>query len=222
MLNEVSLFCVKYKIVIPHMKDLFVLQGRSRRNVEGKTNLHHYRIEVLYEVIDMQLQELNNRFNEVNTELLCMSCLDPSNSFSAYDKRKLLRFAKFYPSEFSPVELMILERQLDNYIAYVSSDGQFSEVVGVGGLAKKLVQLKKHRVYPLVYLLVKLALILPVATATVERVFSAMKIIKTSLRNRLTDEMMSDCLVTYIERDILDAIDNEEIFQNMKSRRVLL
>ena len=90
LLNEVSLFCVKYKIVIPHMEDLFVLQERSRRNVEGKTNLHHYRVEVFYEVIDMQLQELNNRFNEVNTELLCMSCLDPSNSFSAYYKRKLL------------------------------------------------------------------------------------------------------------------------------------
>lgn len=32
--------------------------------------------------------------------------------------------------------------------------------------------------FPLVYMLVKLALILPVATATVERAFSAMNLIK--------------------------------------------
>ena len=95
--------------------------------------------------------------------------------------------------------------------------------MGVSGLAKKLVQLKKHRVYPLVYLLVKLALLLPVAT--IERVFSAMKIIKTQLRNRLGDDLMNDCLVTYIEKDIFETIDNEDViqrFQNMKPRRGLL
>ncbi|XP_042404740.1 zinc finger MYM-type protein 1-like [Zingiber officinale] len=169
LLNEVSLFCVKY-------------------------------------------EELNSRFNEVNTELLlCMSCLDPSNSFSAYDKRKLLQFAQFYPSDFPPMELMHLEPQLDNFIFDMRSSNQFSEVVGISQLAKRMVQLKKHRLYPLVYLLLKLALLLPVATATVERVFSAMKIIKTSLRNRLGDDMVNDCLIPYIERDVFDTIDNEAI-----------
>jgi len=69
---------------------------------------------------------------------------------------------------------------------------------------------------------VKLALLLPVATATVERAFSAMKFIKNSLRNRMGDELMNNCLVTYIENDIFDSIDNESIiqrFQNMTSRR---
>ncbi|XP_050263933.1 uncharacterized protein LOC126708169 [Quercus robur] len=46
---------------------------------------------------------------------------------------------------------------------------------GVSELAEKLVSTRKHETYPLVYLLVKLALTLPVATATVERSFSAMK-----------------------------------------------
>ncbi|XP_042404572.1 zinc finger MYM-type protein 1-like [Zingiber officinale] len=226
LLNEVSLFCVKYEVVTPRMEDLFVFHGRSRRNIEGRTNLHYYRVETFYEVIDLQLQELNSRFNEVNTELLlCMSCLDPSNSFSAYDKRKLLQFAQFYPSDFSPIELMHLEPQLDNFIFDMRSSNQFSEVVGISQLAKRMVQLKKHRLYPLVYLLLKLALLLPVATATVERVFSAMKIIKTSLQNQLGDDMVNDCLIPYIERDVFDTIDNEAIiqhFQNMKSRRVIL
>jgi hypothetical protein len=77
-------------------------------------------------------------------------------------------------------------------------------------------------VYPLVYLLLELALILPVATATVERAFSAMSIIKNRLRNRMGNEWLNDCLVTYIEKDTFVGIENEKIikyFQNMSSRR---
>ena len=47
--------------------------------------------------------------------------------------------------------------------------------------------MKKNVSYLLVYSLVTLSLILPVATATVERVFSAMNIIKNRLRNQIGD-----------------------------------
>ena len=66
--------------------------------------------------------------------------------------------------------------------------------------------MKKNVSYPLVYSLVTLALILPVATATVERAFSVMNIIKNRLRNRIGDQWMNDCLVTYIEKDIFKTI----------------
>ena len=65
-----------------------------------------------------------------------------------------------------------------------------------------------------------LALILLVAIATVERVFSTMNIIKNRLRNQIGDQWMNDCLVTYIEKDIFKIIECEEImqrFQNMKN-----
>ena len=63
-----------------------------------------------------------------------------------------------------------------------------------------MVEMKKDVSYPLVYSLVTLTLILLVVTATVERVFSAMNIIKIWLRNRMRDQWMYDCLVTYIEK----------------------
>ena len=75
------------------------------------------------------------------------------------------------------------------------------------------------------YKLIKLALVLPVATASVERAFSAMNIVKTRLRNRMEDEWMNDNLVTYIERDVFKEVSNEAImqrFQTMKTRRGLL
>ena len=102
------------------------------------------------------------------------------------------------------------------------SDNRFSKVQGIGDLFKTLVETRKNVLYPLVHLLVKLALILPVATASVERVFSAMNLVKTRLSNRLGDTFLNDGLVTYIEREIFDSIDNVKIiqgYQNMKSRR---
>ena len=72
---------------------------------------------------------------------------------------------------------------------------------------------RKHETYSLVYLLVKLALTLPVATAIVERIFSAMKYIKNELRNRMRDQWMNDCLIVYIEKDVACSIDNKTIMQ---------
>ena len=72
------------------------------------------------------------------------------------------------------------------------------------------------------WLLVTLALILPIATATVERAFSAMKIVKNRLRSRMSDQWTNDSLIVYIEKDIFHSIDNEAImqrFQNMKTHR---
>ncbi|XLS70778.1 hypothetical protein HN51_027643, partial [Arachis hypogaea] len=67
LLDEVSLFCDKHNITIPKIDDIFVSQGRSRR-------------KIFYQVVDRQLQELNNHFTEVNTELLfCIACLNPQH-----------------------------------------------------------------------------------------------------------------------------------------------
>ncbi|KAJ9177311.1 hypothetical protein P3X46_012545 [Hevea brasiliensis] len=161
LLLEVLKFCDKYDIVVLDVENVYVARGRSRRRSEEMTNLHHYRVEFFYSVIDMQFQELNNWFDEVNTNwLLCMACLDPKDSFSAFDTSKLIQLAKFYPCEFSLVALIKLEYQLENFVFDMRMDKKFSEVSGIGGLAEKMVATKKHIIFPLVYLLIKLSLIL--------------------------------------------------------------
>jgi hypothetical protein len=93
---------------------------------------------------------------------------------------------------------------------------------GICDLAQKMVETKKNVIYSLVYLLVSLALTLSVTTATVERAFSAMKIMKNRLRSRMSDQWMNNSLIIYIEKDNFHSIDNEVImqrFQNMKTRR---
>ncbi|KAL8481039.1 hypothetical protein ACS0TY_027539 [Phlomoides rotata] len=134
----------------------------------------------------MKVVELDDRFDEVNIELLlCMACFDLSDLFSAFD-----RLAEFYSSDFSEIALYELESQLENFIIDVSSDVNFSD----------------------------LSLILPVATSTVEKAFSAMKFIKSSLRNRIRDKLLNDCLVTYIEKYIFQSVSNEVVMQHFQSK----
>jgi hypothetical protein len=226
LLTEVLLFYDKHDIPISNMDEIFVVGGRTQCQTPQITNLHHFCIELFYTVIDMQLQKLNNRFSEVNTELLlCMACLNPSNLFCAFDKQKLNRLAELYPYDFSELDLIALDIQLQNYIVDMQSNDMFLELNGIDELARKMVETQKDVTYPLVYLFEKLVLTLPVATAIVERSFSAMKYIKNILRNRMGDQWINDCLVTYIESDVFDSIDNEDImqrYQTMKTRKRIL
>ncbi|XP_022877492.1 uncharacterized protein LOC111395637 [Olea europaea var. sylvestris] len=152
LLEQVRSFCQKHYIDALNMDGTFTYKGRPRRNIEEMTNLHYFREGLFYNVIDMQLQELNDRFTEVNNELLlCVACLCPNDSFSFFDKEKLVRLAQYYPNDFSTTEFMKLDDQLEAYITDIRSSKEFKELRGLGNLSKKLNATKKNEVYPLVY-----------------------------------------------------------------------
>ncbi|RYR62905.1 hypothetical protein Ahy_A04g020658 [Arachis hypogaea] len=49
-----------------------------------------------------------------------------------------------------------------------------------------------------------------------------MNIIKSRLHNQIGNKWLNNCLVTYIEREIFNQVDNETIiqhFQNMKNKK---
>jgi hypothetical protein len=71
--------------------------------------------------------------------------------------------------------------------------------------------------------LIRLILTLPVSTATTERAFSAMKIIKTRLCNKMEDDFLANSLVIYIEMEIAEIFDLDSILDDfvlLKDRKV--
>ncbi|VYS46745.1 unnamed protein product [Arabidopsis thaliana] len=181
---EVSSFSEKNNTGMLKMEEEFVDSRRPRKKT-GITNLHHYKVDCFYTVLDMQLQEFNDRFDERRS----------------------------------------LDHQLEIYLDNVKNDERFTDLKCLGDLARVMVETRKHLSHPLVYRLLKLSLILPVATATVERCFSAMNFVKTTLRNRISDMFLSDCLVCFIEKQVLNTVTNESVikrFQDMSERRVHL
>ncbi|XP_059302220.1 uncharacterized protein LOC132054187 [Lycium ferocissimum] len=197
--------------------------GKSKRKSSSVTYSHHLHVEVFNVVIDLQLAELNSSFDAMNSDLLLgMASLSPDNSFANYDKDKIMKLGTLYRDEFSVSKLEDLSYELDNYILFMREDSEFSNLKGLRDLSETLVETNLHKTWRLVYLLVKLSLILPVDTTTVERVFSSMKYIKNDLRSRIGDEFINGCLVCYIEDEVFESVPNNAIidrFQNMTSRR---
>ncbi|XP_019223336.1 PREDICTED: uncharacterized protein LOC109205114 [Nicotiana attenuata] len=226
LMDEVYLFCAKHDILVPKMEE-FYIPGKSKHRPSSVTYSHHLRVELFYAVIDLQLLELNSRFDVVSSNLLLgMASLNPANSFANFDKERIMTLAKHYPDEFGELKLRDLSRQLDTFIWHMQhGDPRFSDLKGIGDLAKALVETNLVETYSLIYLFVKLTLILPVATATVERAFSSMKYIKDELRSSIGDAFLNESLVCYFEKEVFVNISNDAIidrFQNMKTRRVQL
>ena len=224
LMNDVTSFCVKHDIQIPHMDELAPLQTRrkSKRRHLDVTLEHYYRVNVFYTILDMQIQELDSRFPENSTELLIgIACLNPANSFSNYNKEKVLKMAKLYPDDFDYLVIDCLSFELDAVVGVCSIDERFSNLTTLGDLSNTLVRTGLCNLCPTFFKLLKLALILLVSTATVERVFSAMKFIKSDFCNKICDEFLSDAIVTYFEYDLFHSFSNDDImrrFQNMKTR----
>ena len=56
--------------------------------------------------------------------------------------------------------------------------------------------------FPIVVALIESAMTIPVSSTTCERTFSKMKLIKTTLRNTMTDDRLSYICLLAVERDI--------------------
>ncbi|XP_049361518.1 uncharacterized protein LOC125826240 [Solanum verrucosum] len=198
--------------------------GKSKRKRFNISYLHHFRVEVFYAIIDLALQELNNRFDVLTSDLLLgMASLSPVDSFANFHKDRIMKLVEYYPSEFGDKELREHNFQLDDFIVYAQKcDRKFLNLKGIKDLARVMIETKLDQTWSLVYLLVKLTLIIHVATASVERAFSSMKYIKNDLRNRMDEDLLNGCLVCYIERSIFKNVSTYAIidcFQNMKTRR---
>ena len=126
-----------------------------------------------------------------------------------------MSLAKLYPHDFDSGNSRDLSHELGLYIFDVRDDDRFSNMQTIAELSQKMVATRKHERNPMVYGLLKLVLVY--ATATVERCFSAMKIVKTYLRNRIGDSYMSNSLICYIEKVTNEAVVRR--FMKMQGRR---
>jgi hypothetical protein len=54
-------------------------------------------------------------------------------------------------------------------------------------------------------------IVLPIATATLERCFSAMKLVKTFLRNCLNDDSLTHDIICYVEKEEMKKITNDQV-----------
>ncbi|XP_059650673.1 uncharacterized protein LOC132296491 [Cornus florida] len=178
--NVVS-FCNRYNIDIPDLSSRYVEgMGRHCQQQDHITVEHHYHFDIFNSAIDLQLMELEHRFNNEVVELLTLSSsLDPSDSFKYFNVEKICN-------------LLSLGLHWPRFVS------------------------KKFDYYPLVDRLIRLVLILPVSTATTERVFSSIKRVETAMRSRIVDEFLVNCMTINLERELVWKIDLEPVIDEFK------
>ncbi|XP_071740679.1 uncharacterized protein [Rutidosis leptorrhynchoides] len=118
-----------------------------------------------------------------------------------------------------------IKHELQHYELDVPNYPWLKKARTIAELCRGLQETMKNKVYPLLNRLIRLILTLPTSTATSERAFSAMKIVKTRLRCSMGDAFLKSCLLLYIERDIADIFTTDEIinaFASQKCQRVQL
>ncbi|GKE63318.1 zinc finger MYM-type protein 1-like protein [Tanacetum coccineum] len=142
-----------------------------------------------------------------------MSALSPRASFSMFDASKLITLTTLYPDDFMDFNMFHLIRELDLYRVNVVQNEDFSKLNTITELAKEMMRLDKHCTFPMIYKLLKLALVLHVAAAIVERCSSTMKLIKSDLCNRMGDRFFNHVLVCSLEKEIFINVKTEDMIK---------
>ena len=64
-------------------------------------NCHYYEYDCFNAVLDLQIQEFGDRFDEVASDLLVLlSCLTHCDNFRTFSIPKILRLVELYPYDF--------------------------------------------------------------------------------------------------------------------------
>jgi hypothetical protein len=106
----------------------------------------------------------------------------------------------------------------------VRATDKFSNLNEINELARVIMQTNKHRAHPQIFLLLKLTLILSVATTSMESIFRN-EFYQDNFQNKMCDQWMNDYLITYVEKSIFDGVNDSAIlhhFQKIRTRKIQL
>ncbi|CAF1565842.1 unnamed protein product [Rotaria magnacalcarata] len=224
LFGQITAFCVENNIDL----DVKVKQRRQRtistrfKNCsvtstigqrEEIDNDSKYRDFIFYPVIDSILVEMNDRFSKSNMEILrgiSSLSLDSSTFLEVKESTDLFTML-----------------QCD--IVSLSNEAEVLKPMLKQSKSKDIVDLyfevlPLQQAFPTIIHLLIGAMTIPVSSTTTERTFSKMKLIKTSARNTMSDDRLSDLSLLAIERDFF--VDNEKIIDAFaiqhKNSRILL
>ncbi|XP_072061972.1 uncharacterized protein [Arachis hypogaea] len=184
--------------------------GTLQRARDTRWSSHFHSICGLIRIFAVTRTILNNIIDDSMTS---------AQRGEAYDVNKnICKLAeKFYPSDFFNHERILLNAQLQHYAFDIPN--HLKDVGTLFELCQRLKETENSRTYHLVDRLIRNVLTLSVSTATTERAFSVIKIVKTRLRSKMANEFLADNLVIYIEKEIAATFSTYSITDDFESRK---
>ena len=189
-----------------------VLESTGRRD-QGMLSVYDSYKALYFQVVDKVLMELDKRFGESRSLLKSIAVLSPKNP-SFLDMKLILPLAECYK-----LDIALLSNQLE--IARVFLNQRNIETVEdcLNALGEN------HAAFPEAIKLFKIALTVPVASASAERSFSVLKRIKNYLRSTIGQQRLNDLSILAIEQDLAKSLNFDlvvDIFMRQNLRRIIL
>lgn len=177
------------------------------------TEKESFRTGSFIPVIDVLLSEVKRRFSKENCVIMKgIQALNPCSA-TFCEKDVVFPFASKYNCSTDDLQYEI--PQLKRILERKQSSGQETPKALIE-LAAFLESYKE--VFHQMFKLCKIALALPVSTASCERSFSMLKLIKTALRSTMTDERLSNLGVLSVESRRAKAINLDD-FVNVFAKK---
>ena len=224
--------------------------GSRRSNWSSITSVCEYRTLVEIPYIDSLLENIRNRFSDRSLKIVtAMSIFNPATlpseeSLSSYGNEQIKLLAGFYGEAtvkydgethtsklFVDASELLSEWKIFRRALVVEKkslmERKNSPILSptMQDILEEMMKSKTYEgVFPETWKLLNIMMALPVSTATVERTFSQMKLIKTRLRNRLSDSNLEHLIKIAIEGPSISNVDFNEILDifKQKNRRILL
>jgi hypothetical protein len=94
-----------------------------------------------------------------------------------------------------------------------------SHISDTRDMFKFIVQRKLSEVYPDLFILLKIIMTVPATTASAERGFSRLKLIKTYLRTTMAQGRLMGMAILSIDNDVASVLDYSEVLGSFSSRK---
>ena len=162
---------------------------------------------------------MNNIFNEQAIDLLTLSCsLSHEDKYKTFDVDTICTLIEnYYPMHFSDHEKINLPFHLRHFLFDDRQSSTLKNLSTSQEWCSCLASTRQTKKYLLIDKLLRLIFTLLVSIATTKRSFSAIKIIKSKLRNKMRHGFLAYNKSVYIKREISARISSESIIDDFKS-----
>lgn len=176
-------------------KPRIVQRQTTRANAPAESVEDYFRINVFNTFLDHLTTQLEDRFSEHAKSIMCLSLLLPCN-ISNVNFEVLQPSIDLY-SHLLPAPVLEIKSQFMNWKNFCT-DHDHKSVSD----CKEALHLCDEDFYPAIRKLLQIFVTLPVSSATAERCFSAVRLLKSDLRTTMSESRLCGLSMIYIHDDI--------------------